>query len=187
MKELISYLNTIKPLSPSLTERIKKIFQSREFAKGSFILREGENNDPVIFVVSGLLHYYQIEQSRELSKCFLQRNDMLINGTAAAGSLRASGFIEALATTRVMLCPKTELEHVYGKYPEFEHHGRILTYRSYVKMYAVLDNIRMRTAKERYQFLQREYPDLELSVPDRYLASFIGVNRVTLSRIRGSR
>jgi len=171
-------------MSPHLSQRIRKIFRKREFLKGSLLLREGEKSDPVLFVVSGLLRCYQIEQTRELSKCFLRRNELLITGIGTPADGRSTGFIEALTDSKVMLCPRHELEHVYKDYPEFEHHGRVLTLRSYRQMYMVLDTIRSLPAKERYWFLQREFPHLVLSVPLKYLASYLGINQVTLSRIR---
>ena len=187
MHELIAYLNIIKPLSPAIIERIKKIFKLRKFVKSSFVLREGDQSDPVIFVLSGLLRYYKIERSSEVSKCFLQRHDILINGTGIAAGVPSSGFMQALINTEVLICPKLELDYLYIDFPEFEHHGRILTQLSYIRVYAVLDNIRMRTARERYQFLQREFPGLVLAVPNKHLASYLGINKITLSRIRSIR
>ena len=187
MKELIAYLNTVKMMTPALADRIKKIFKLRRFEKGNFVLREGDESDPVIFVVSGLLRYFQIEDSVEISKCFLKRNDFLINGTAIAAGIPSTGFLQALADTEVLICSTADLERLYVDFPEFEHHGRILTRLSYIKVYSVLDNIRMRSARQRYEFLQREFPDLILSVPYKFLASFLGINQITLSKIRRNR
>jgi len=95
--------------------------------------------------------------------------------------------LQALKDTDVLICPTSDLEHLYIEFPEFEHHGRILTRQSYVRVASVLDNIRMRSARERYQYLQREFPELVLTVPNKYLASFLGINKITLSKIRNNR
>lgn len=188
MNELIAYLNSIRPLSPPLAERIKSLFKLRRLVKAAFLLREGDPDLLVVFVVKGILRYFEIKDNSDISKSFLQRHDIIINGIGLERSSPATGFLQALAAdTVVMTCPKKEFDRLYADFPEFEHHGRILNEQSYHRLYSMLDNIRMHSAQERYQFLQAEFPQLILSVPNKYLASFLGISEITLSRIRSIR
>lgn len=48
-------------------------------------------------------------------------------------------------------------------------------------------NLRKQKAEDRYQFMVRHFPDLLQRVPLKYLATYMGMNLETLSRVRGKR
>jgi hypothetical protein len=49
-----------------------------------------------------------------------------------------------------------------------------------------IDSIQFLTAKQRYRDFVKAYPTLLQKVSLRYIASYLGMNQVTLSRIRKS-
>ncbi|WP_188930189.1 Crp/Fnr family transcriptional regulator [Puia dinghuensis] len=184
MDEFLVYLNIIKPMSPALVDRIRKTFKLRKFNKATYLMRNGENQDRALFVLNGLIRCFSLEGGAEVSKFFLQQYDALDAGIIHPGGISSFEYMQAIVDSLVLTCSKQELDQVYSDYPEFERHGRIIAQRCFSRIYAVLNCIRMHTARERYLFLRREFPDLIETVPDTYLASYVGIHPVTLSRIR---
>jgi muramidase (phage lysozyme) len=43
------------------------------------------------------------------------------------------------------------------------------------------------TAAERYQLLQKQYPELQQLVPSYHIASYLGITPISLSRIRAQK
>jgi len=187
MDELLTYLNTIRPLSLPLSDRIERIFTLRRFRTNSFLLREGDILDQNWFVVSGLVRCFFVQKDADISRCFLQKDDLLLTDLAFPEGQRSPAYLQALHDSTVLSCSRHEFNRLYHDYPEFEHHGRILIMRCLVRTYAVLDGIRMHSAKERYLFLEQNFPELLQSVPHKYLASYISLHEITLSKIRSNR
>jgi len=187
MNEFLVYLNKIRLLSAPAAERIHKSFKLRKFPKGSYLIREGEQHDWVIFVLSGLIRSYSFENNVEVTKSFYWQNDLLITGTSLHPELPAATSLQSVYDALVLICPKEEFNRIYIDFPEFEHHGRIVLQRCFTQLSKLLDGIRMRNARDRYMFLLQEYPDLVLSVPNKHLASFLGMSHITFSRMRSKR
>lgn len=76
------------------------------------------------------------------------------------------------------------LEMLYYKHHEIERLGRLIAIYSMLYLQNKIDSIQLLSAKERYQRFLADYPNLIQRVPLGYIASFLGMNQVTLSRVR---
>jgi hypothetical protein len=56
---------------------------------------------------------------------------------------------------------------------------------AYVDTINRIESLQFHSAEERYKALLREAPDVLKRVPLKYVASFLGITQVSLSRIRG--
>ncbi len=78
-----------------------------------------------------------------------------------------------------------ELQYIYRHFPEFNFIGRVLTEKYYCQSEQRLFSLRMQRSQEKYDYLIAHHPDLILRVPAKYIASYLGITEVTLSRIKG--
>ncbi len=78
-----------------------------------------------------------------------------------------------------------DLEYLYDKYESFNRVGRLLTQFYYDQAMERMKWFYF-SAKERYQMLFEEYPKFFGKVPDATLASYLGIDKATLSRIRNA-
>ena len=76
------------------------------------------------------------------------------------------------------------LESLFESNQELSRIGRIFTNYGISVMEKRFDDMMFYTAKERYDILMQERPDLILKVPLSMIASYLGVTQETLSRIR---
>jgi len=76
------------------------------------------------------------------------------------------------------------MQYLYKTYPEFNVIGRVITER-YLYMWEIeVYNLRKQKAEDRYKFIVNHFPHLLQRVPLKYLATYLGVNLETLSRVR---
>ncbi|HZH95185.1 MAG TPA: cyclic nucleotide-binding protein, partial [Flavisolibacter sp.] len=61
---------------------------------------------------------------------------------------------------------------------------RVLLEKYYTLSEQRLYSLRMQRSRERYEYLLEHHPELVLRVPLKYLASYLGIQEETLSRIR---
>ncbi|WP_345947866.1 Crp/Fnr family transcriptional regulator [Mucilaginibacter sp. PAMB04274] len=92
--------------------------------------------------------------------------------------------IEALEDTEMLLLPKSSQEELYKLVPKFERVFRILAEKSLVAyQQRLIDNLSL-PAAERYDRFCRRYPTLIYHLPQKQIASYIGVTPEFFSKMR---
>lgn len=92
--------------------------------------------------------------------------------------------VEALEDTQVLLLSKTNQEKLYQQIPKFEHFFRVLVENSLVaSQQRLIDGLSL-TAEDRYNNFCKRYPTLIYTLPQKQIASYIGVTPEFFSRMR---
>jgi CRP-like cAMP-binding protein len=58
---------------------------------------------------------------------------------------------------------------------------------AYVQTIQRIENLQFHTAEERYQLLVKDQPEVLRRAPLKFIASYLGITQVSLSRIRAKR
>lgn len=159
--------------------------QHKTIKRKQQILSCGEVCKYSAFVTSGCLRGYTVDKNgNEHVLEFAPRDwwiaDMYSLITQKPGTLN----IEALEDTDIIILTKTNQEKLYTLIPKFERFFRILTERSLVaNQQRIIDNVSL-TAEERYNIFCKRYPTLIDHLPQKQIASYIGVTPEFFSRMR---
>jgi len=93
-------------------------------------------------------------------------------------------FIEVLEEAEVILLEKSQQEILYREIPKLERFFRILTEKSLVAhQERLIDNLSL-TAEERFEKFCQKYPTLIQKVPQKQIASYIGVTPEFFSKMK---
>jgi CRP/FNR family transcriptional regulator, anaerobic regulatory protein len=93
-------------------------------------------------------------------------------------------FIEVLEDSEIVLLSKENQEQLYHDIPKLERFFRILTENSLVShQERLMDNLSL-TAEERYEKFCKKYPTLIQKVPQKQIASYIGVTPEFFSKMK---
>jgi CRP-like cAMP-binding protein len=93
-------------------------------------------------------------------------------------------FIEVLEDAEVVVLSKENQEQLYIEIPKLERFFRILTENSLVaNQERLMDNLSL-TAEERFEKFCKKYPTLIQKVPQKQIASFIGVTPEFFSKMK---
>src|SRR5690606_36949887 len=93
--------------------------------------------------------------------------------------------IEALEDSELLLITKPSWDLMLEKVPTLERYFRILIQNNLIVTQRRLMGSFSETAEEKYNNLILDFPDILQRVPQHMIASYIGISRETLSRIRG--
>ena len=115
----------------------------------------------------------------------MQEGDVIISVESFFTQRPSYESIQALEDCELQYISYDELQYTYRNFPEFNFIGRVLTEKYYTLSEQRLFSIRMQRASERYQHLRENFPELIERVASKYLASYLGVTEVTLSKIKG--
>lgn len=172
-------------LSEEEFEVCKTLFTSRKVRKKQFMLQEGDVSKYQIFVNKGLLRSYTIDEKG--AEHILQ---FALEGwwTADLYSFfteEPSLFnIEALEDSEVLLINRPSWEALLEKLPVLERYFRILIQNSLIATQRRLMESLSETAEKKYLKFMKMYPESIQRVPQHMIASYLGITRETLSRLR---
>jgi len=185
MEQVFQLLDAVQPVSSQLREHLEKILRQKKLSKRAYLLHAGEVCRNIYFINKGMLRcYYLKDDGREISCWFMKEGDIAISIESFYTQTAGYEYLQALEATELWYISYQELQTIYQAFPDFNFTGRILT-QQYHRLWAQqLFAIRMQSAKERYQWLLDFHPELALRVPTKYIATYLDIAEVTLSKIK---
>jgi CRP-like cAMP-binding protein len=183
-----NFLNIISKLANCSNEQlegISLIAKKVNISKGEFYIQAGENPKSFAFVIVGLFRYFYTDKSgNEFTKGFFPENSIITSYSALIEN-RASYFtIEALEESKIIVID-------YKKWQSLANNNYCwLKFLIAVleKGYCVKESrereFLLFNAEERYLSFQKKYPGLEKRIKQHFIASYLGISPVSLSRIR---
>lgn len=184
MNNVLKALEGPKPLSDTLKEHLSKVIKEKKLARGEHLLLKGQTCEFMSFVETGLLRCYSVKDDKQICTWFMREGDLTTSVESFFGQTPSLESVQAIEPTHVYYITYKELEYIYDHFMEFNYNGRILTQYYYRLSEQRAFSIRMQTAEERYQYLLNNHPELVKRVPNKYLASYLGMDPSTLSRAK---
>jgi CRP-like cAMP-binding protein len=184
MEELMKFLEAIHPLSPPLRDHLIEILQFRKLEKKAYLLKAGHICRNIYFIKKGILRCYYLKDDFEVCSWFMKENDVVISIESFYHQQPANEYLQALEGCELWYISHAQLQFIYQHYPEFNITGRIVTQHYHQHWSRQLFSIRMQTAEERYKWLLDNHSELLLRVPAKYLATYLDIAEVTLSKIK---
>jgi len=159
--------------------------KQKNIKRKEFILNEGEVCRDSIFVASGCLRGYTIDKNGvEHVLSFAPPGWWIADMYSLISQKPGILNIDALEDTETILLSKASQEKLYLGIPKFERFFRIITENSLVaNQQRIIDNLSL-TAVERYSIFCKRYPTLIDHLPQKQIASYIGVTPEFFSRMR---
>ncbi len=178
-------LSKLLPLEQEDFERFYGRVLFKEIPAGTILLSEGETATKIYLVVRGCLRGYFIkENGREITSQFFIENQMVSSFESVMTKKPSRMYIDAIEDSTIGIISFRELERLIAGTPSArDHFDKFLMTRLifYMNQHAsfILDS-----PEKRYRNLMRENPELVSRVPQQYIASYLGITPVSLSRIR---
>ena len=173
----------------SLTEEelflIRSAAVERSVKRREILVHEGEVCRHKTFVVKGLLRSYAVsEDGSESIMRFAAENTWILDPQSYNNVAPSRLNIEALEDSLVIQWSKENMDRLFEKIPGFRGYSEKLRINSLdFTQNRVLVNISY-TAEQKYLDFQETYPEIFQRIPLHMVASYLGVSRETLSRIR---
>lgn len=172
-----------------LSENDKKLiianFRERKVKKGQFLVHEGAVSRCTNFVNEGSVRTYFIDMNgQEHIVQFAIEGWWISDLNSFIMQVPATFNVQAIEDSIILELPFENLEMLYKKVPKIERYFRVTTQRAFVAFQQrVVQNISM-TAEERYLAFQQKYPRIELRIPQKLVASYLGITAEFLSKIK---
>lgn len=184
-ESLAVYLKKEAGLSDEELELVQQVTIEKKLRKRQYLLQEGDVSNYNCFVVKGCLRLYRIgKDGAEHILRFAIENLWISDCESYNSGLPAKGNIDALEDSELLLIRKRDFDALTYTIPKLQLFRERLDAISYDhSQNRILSNI-SETAEEKYINFIQLYPEIYNRVPLHMIASFLGVSRETLSRVR---
>lgn len=179
------YLTSKAAFTDDELAQMEAVAVVKKLRRREFLLRQGDVSRDMAFVVSGALRLYRTDdEAQEHIMRFAIENWWLNDAESFRTGLPAKGAIDALEDTRLLLFSKESWDRIKSEIPAFsalESHlgGRYLDAQAN-RLYTAISH----SAEVRYHEFVTAFPEFYQRIPLHMIASYLGVSRETLSRIR---
>jgi CRP-like cAMP-binding protein len=181
--ELKKFISQYVQLPDAELEAVLGKFKKRSIKKNGFLLLEGETCKDLVFVQNGCLRLYYVHEDIEVSVWFALKHSSAIEMYSFISETPSNYFLQAIENTEILYLPKTELNKLYTAYPKMQEMMRKFWEDVILHLLERFTALQRDSAEQRYLDLLNK-PELLQTIPQKYLASFIGVTPTSLSRIK---
>lgn len=185
MNKPSEHINQIVWLSEDEKLKIDNAFNLVKYSKKDFWIQEGKICRKVAYVQSGTLRLFYIDELGNENTCyFIQSDNFVAAFTSFLTNTPTHENITFIEDSVLFEIAKENLEKLSDEVPKMHIFRRVVAENLYISMEKRIAMMQSKTAKERYEKMLEENPDILLNVPLQYTASFLGITPQHLSRLR---
>ncbi|MEP7231082.1 MAG: Crp/Fnr family transcriptional regulator [Ginsengibacter sp.] len=166
-------------------EMIRKYLTPKKLRKKQYLLQEGDICKTIAFVEKGALREYSIDENGAEHIIQFAIEGWTISDLFSFLTGEAATYnIDALEDSELVLISKSANEELLQRFHKYETYTRLQITGAYLAMQKRLNSINTLTIEERYLDFTTIYPNITQRVPQHMIASYMGLQPETLSRIR---
>lgn len=182
---ILSNINEVVQLNEEEITFLESVLIPRPFKQGEIIVESGETSKYIMFINAGYLMTYYTDNNG---------TDHVIQfggpGWWSGDIYNLSKTTRTLYTTKglcegeVLLLPLMAQNHLLENYIKFERYFRITFQNALLRQQLRFVESYSTSSEERYHSFIKAYPAIEQFVPQKYIASYLGITPEFLSKIR---
>lgn len=174
---------------PSLSLEAKKFTRSfltlEKYDKKEFLFKSGEVQKEVGYICQGLLRKFYIdEKGSEIITDFSREGEYATDYPAFLNQRPSKYYIECLEPSIIVKIPYGKLQDAYRKYSGNEMYGRLVAEKVLTRETNRVESLLFESAEERYLNFLDQNKNIMNRISLTHLASYLGIKRQSLSRIR---
>lgn len=182
---MLAYIEEYIDLTEEETHLLLEHVSYRKYLKGQYILQAGDICKYENFIISGCVKTFYIDaQGQEHIAMFGIENWWTADLGSFLNQTPADYNVLCLENTEVIQFSFDLLERLFVNLPKMERLFRIIIQKAYVASEKrVIRNFSL-SARDRYLQFRKQYPQIEQRVPQYMIASYLGITKEFLSKIR---
>lgn len=185
LKPLLDYIAQHTPLTDQERFIVVSKFKIKKYLKGQFVVQNGDTSKYESFVLSGSLKTFYIDNDgQEHIVMFAIENWWTADLGSFITQTPADYNVQCLENSVLAQVHYEDLQQLYIQIPKLERFFRIIIEKAFVSAQKRIVNNFSLPAKERYLQFREQYPQVEQRVPQYMIASYLGITKEFLSKIR---
>ena len=172
-------------MSIDKVNEIATLFNSEKIIKGTLIVQEGKTSQKSFYLEEGIVRCYILDRNGDEVTTRLFSAPEFLNDYRSLFKREASQEnYEAITPLKVQTISWENVQHCFHSIPDFREWGRMMLTMNYVNLQEHMISFHKEQAQERYEKLVKQRPEIIQQVPLQIIASYLGITKYSLSRIR---
>ncbi|WP_028121816.1 Crp/Fnr family transcriptional regulator [Epilithonimonas tenax] len=172
------------PLPEHSKSVLKNLISEMEFPKDSIIIKAGKVEKTMYFIKKGIVRAFVPQENQDVTFWFGKEGDVALPMKSYVGNDNNYENIHLLEDSVLYQLEISALRELFETDIHIANWGRKLAEKELVKTEELFISRQFGTASQRYRELLREQPEILQRVQLGYIASFLGITQVSLSRTR---
>ncbi|MGE8341838.1 MAG: Crp/Fnr family transcriptional regulator [Flavobacterium sp.] len=185
--KLIAYISQYVnlPLTSEEQALIVATFQPKKLRKKQYFLQEGDVCKYAGFIVKGAMRQYSVDHKGVEHIVHLFVENYWANDRESSTMLTPSVYnIDAWEDTELLIITRAEMLDLMDKIPAMAQMIRLMDERNAIASQRRLSSTISNTAEKRYEEFAAHHQQFVQRFPQHLIASYLGITKETLSRIR---
>lgn len=186
-KAFNEYINHFIQPSEDEIRMLESIMTSKKIRKKEHFVEINEVCKKVLFISKGYFRFYHLDANgNEITSDFYFAPCFITSYTSFIKENPSFVNVQAMIDMEVLEFQKSDLYELYQQYPTIERLGRLIAESVAITSEEHLFLLLNQSAEMRYKRLLERNPYYVNTIPLQYIASYLGITKETLSRMRKS-
>ena len=182
---ITDFLITLVPFTHDELNDILSHFTKEHVPKNQLLVQEGQICRKLYFVEKGMgRSYYLKEDGKEVTQWFFGIGKFMTSTDSFFNQSSSYYYLETLEDSILYSIRYDKMDFLLVKHHKMEKFIRLLAIEALANMARKVNAIQFQTAKQRYDYMISELPNIYDRAPLGNIASYLGITQETLSRIR---
>lgn len=185
LNSLLAYINNYVSLTEEEERLLETYVTKRTYLKGQYILQQGDICRHSSFITKGCSKMFVVDADGQEHIIILAVEGWWNSDIASFINQKPADFnIQCIEDTEIVQFHYDTIETVYTLVPKLEKFFRKILERGLAaSQKRIIRNFTM-TAKDRYLYFKASYPDIDQRIPQYMVASYLGITKEFLSKIK---
>ncbi|QEC45951.1 CRP-like cAMP-binding protein [Pseudobacter ginsenosidimutans] len=184
LKNVLHKIQSVYPLSADAMHLFISHLEQVNLPKGHQLFKEGRTGSQLYLIERGIARAFSVRDNKELTFWFGLEGDVAMSYYSYIANKPGYETVELLEDSVLYSISLDNLQELFTTNIEIANWGRKLAEFELVRTEQTFMTQQSLPAAVRYQLLLEQNPQLIRRVQLGYIASYLGVTQVTLSRIR---
>ncbi|MDX2302971.1 MAG: Crp/Fnr family transcriptional regulator [Microscillaceae bacterium] len=185
MNNLLTYINSISPISKDTEIALSRLFEKKVIDKDYIIVKSEEISKELFFLEEGVIRTYITNDTGiEYNKAFDIPPAITCGYASLITGKPSKVNLQSLTKCILWVANYHTIKELYRNHPDLERFARIAAELSFVEKENRELEMALLNADIRYEYFKKQFPQLEQMIPQYHIASYLGISPTQLSRIR---
>lgn len=168
-------------------DTFKHLFKRREVTAKTILLQEGEISRTMFFIEKGCLRTLVNNDDKEITTQFFFEGDKVSSIESFRTNQPSLYSIESIESCILQTISQQDFQNVLENFPEIKDEMQEHLFKRLLQAQKIFYSHLKNNPQQRYKELIEEHPHIIQRIPQHYIASYLGITSVSLSRIRNRR
>jgi len=161
-------------------------WELKQYKKGEFYNEYKNVCKHLGFIIKGVFRIYRVNTNtgEEKNMLFFTDHQFVTSYKSFLAQTACEYYTEAMVDSLILYIHIDHLEELYGQSHQWERFGRIVAEKAFHEVMVNTEGFLFKTPEDRYREMMEKHPNIFNSVPLYHIASYLGIQGPSLSRIR---